>query len=1041
MHKMYGVFQYSGESFLYNLSVDESFMTDKNERFSDTLHRVYNLKSIKITPVDITGFQSHDLPSNDSSESTDVSMISIAHLYQIVNERDKNFFSNAESPGRTEREAEKFREAEYTDSVNAVKNGADVEAVEAQKQIESYAEEKKLSATEAQSELRKNVATYITFPSESNTSTDIENVIISAFDDIISKHNFDSNQTRALRRFENFAVKNQITEKIIDTAFEQQPQFKITYQNRFGMSNRYFGGKLKLLENELERAIQEHIAANTENDSNDNLVNGSDNTATLMEVTSNNSGIYEGERNDENTVIPYIDIRNEAESLSENKDESDLPFEVGDKIYYNGQFWNVDRIDVEKDRIDLSRETGNIIMPHEKISGFLSQVLIYMQENVAAEELETEEHTEEIENSIDESSELERISAETAVRMRENDFSVYDESNNQITAYNSLEKSIQEYEAVANTLSHRLYKKFTEAFPEIADGTHSYEHYSFGENSAYEPLSIEHLYGNKYGFMTYYEQNGDLMRDPDFTFELNHENQTLIISEYQQDGVPPYGTIYQTVYDESNNFDERLENALAHNFLSVLNSAISADRPLVNYTDSNGISHELAEKAESVEAEIVEDRNAALREVLNDFSKKHDLGEVNVDSKNYSWELTEKLADGTELKLGEINTPESGQMFTPDTLKEALGKFEDSISARSAEISEIYGRKTTIAAHGGKSKLPKVHENLPTISYADKPSQRISDNIMAICELIRLEKAEQEGRPLYDKRRNSYKSKENSDSILRKYCGWGGLPQVFDERFKTYEYSRNILKDMLTPEEYAQAKASTLNAHYTSQFVIDSMYKMAMRMDIPRDSRVLEPAAGTGNFISRMPHSIGNGGVTAVELDSITARICDKLNNQNDNVTVINSGFEHVKLNSDCFDFVISNVPFGSSGEKFLDEKSYPEDGRSRNMSLHNGFIRKSIDLVAPGGVIMVITTSATMDNKNPADREIFAKYCDLEGAIRLPNTAFSEVGTGVTADILVLKKRETSREIGDKLPNWCYTAPNSDGLNINSYFVESLCS
>ncbi len=180
--------------------------------------------------------------------------------------------------------------------------------------------------------------------------------------------------------------------------------------------------------------------------------------------------------------------------------------------------------------------------------------------------------------------------------------------------------------------------------------------------------------------------------------------------------------------------------------------------------------------------------------------------------------------------------------------------------------------------HGGAAPLPEVQKDLPEIFYADSPSMRISNNISAIREMLRLEQAERDGTEPYDPRSNQYNSRQNSEGRLRQYCGWGGLPQVFDERFPQYDHYRKELQKMLTPEEYAAARASTMNAHYTPQIIIDAMYKAVQSMGLERDSRILEPSCGTGNFISRMPHGIGNGGVVGVEIDSITARIAAQLN-------------------------------------------------------------------------------------------------------------------------------------------------------------------
>lgn len=186
------------------------------------------------------------------------------------------------------------------------------------------------------------------------------------------------------------------------------------------------------------------------------------------------------------------------------------------------------------------------------------------------------------------------------------------------------------------TRAERLYKQFTEMFPDIANGTHNYERYG-KEGDAFEPLSIEHLGGNTYGFMTFYVQNGDVMRDPDFTFTLDHENKTLTILEYQQDGVPSVGTVYQSVFDENNTPDLKLLAALEQNFAQNLKNVQSAERPLSEYINADGDRTILTEETHEPETaeEIIEDSTPELREVLNAFSEKHGLGEVNVAPAKY----------------------------------------------------------------------------------------------------------------------------------------------------------------------------------------------------------------------------------------------------------------------------------------------------------------------------------------------------------------------------------------------------------------------
>lgn len=313
-------------------------------------------------------------------------------------------------------------------------------------------------------------------------------------------------------------------------------------------------------------------------------------------------------------------------------------------------------------------------------------------------------------------------------------------------------------------------------------------------------------------------------------------------------------------------------------------------------------------------------------------------------------------------------------------------------------------------------------DDLPDIAYARNPVDRFNDNMSAIRELKALERRETEF---------GYTDiTEYAKNNLRRYVGWGGLSQIFDENSSENEFRRSQLKSVLTDEEYNAAKSSTLNAHFTPQIVIDAMYKAIKNMELPRNARILEPACGTGNFISRLPANFSESEVVGIELDNVTARIADWLNKDNKNVTIINSAFEKSGLEDNSFDLAVGNVPFGNYN--MID----PE--HSNDWKIHDAFFRKALDKVAAGGVVAFITSTGTFDKKNPKVREYLAQKSDLIGAIRLPNNTFSDAGTKTATDIIFLQKRENPRLKTDDMPDWCYTTSNEDGLKINSYFVNN---
>lgn len=260
--------------------------------------------------------------------------------------------------------------------------------------------------------------------------------------------------------------------------------------------------------------------------------------------------------------------------------------------------------------------------------------------------------------------------------------------------------------------------------------------------------------------------------------------------------------------------------------------------------------------------------------------------------------------------------------------------------------------------------------------------------------------------------------------VLSKYVGWGGLADAFDESKDTWAEEFKELYVTLTPEEYSAAKATTLNAHYTSPTVIRAMYDALGQMGF-EGGNILEPSMGIGNFFGMLPEEMQNSRLYGVELDSITGRIAKQLYQKAD-ITV--DGFQKTAYPNDFFDVVIGNVPFGNYG---VADKKYDK----HHFQIHDYFLAKSIDQVRPGGVVAVITSSGTMDKQNASAREYLAERADLLGAIRLPNNAFRRnAGTDVVADILFLQKRETPGLPGAE---WTKLGKSAEGYTINQYFAS----
>ena len=260
--------------------------------------------------------------------------------------------------------------------------------------------------------------------------------------------------------------------------------------------------------------------------------------------------------------------------------------------------------------------------------------------------------------------------------------------------------------------------------------------------------------------------------------------------------------------------------------------------------------------------------------------------------------------------------------------------------------------------------------------------------------------------------------------VLAKYVGWGGLSQAFDENNSAWAEEFMELYTLLSPDEYESARASTLNAHYTSPTVINAIYEGLSNMGF-KGGNVLEPAMGVGNFFGVMPEEMRNSKLYGVELDEISGRIAKQLY-QNAKIQV--TGFEKTAYPDNFFDVAIGNVPFG---QYKLSEKRYDK----LNLNIHDHFFAKSLDKVRAGGVVAFVTSKGTLDKANPQFRKYLAQRAELVGAIRLPNTAFKDnAGTEVTSDIIFLQKRDKMVDIE---PEWVHLGKTADGVPVNKYFEE----
>ena len=391
-------------------------------------------------------------------------------------------------------------------------------------------------------------------------------------------------------------------------------------------------------------------------------------------------------------------------------------------------------------------------------------------------------------------------------------------------------------------------------------------------------------------------------------------------------------------------------------------------------------------------------------------------------------ELPTRTIEGKVGYVGEtdvrIDTSAQGQSWDNEVINKR--QFEDGLRQVEPELSDEELDELPISAviDGEVQTFPDAAALDEALNAVPAGNFRITDdhlgeggakqkyarNIEAIRALFQLE---QEHRG----------ATAEEQQVLSQYVGWGGLADAFDPGKDSWAKEYAELKGLLSEEEYAAARSSTLNAHYTSPVVIRSIYDAVEKMGF-RSGNILEPSMGVGNFFGMLPDTMADSRLYGVELDSITGRIAKKLYPQAD-ITV--AGFETTDRR-DFYDLAVGNVPFG---QYRVNDKAYNKLG----FSIHNYFFAKAIDQVRPGGVVAFVTSRYTMDSKDSTARKHMAERADLLGAIRLPNNAFrANAGTDVVSDIIFLQKRDRPADIE---PDWVQLGKTEDGFAINQYFVD----
>ena len=430
--------------------------------------------------------------------------------------------------------------------------------------------------------------------------------------------------------------------------------------------------------------------------------------------------------------------------------------------------------------------------------------------------------------------------------------------------------------------------------------------------------------------------------------------------------------------------------------------------------------------------ELYEEQQDAAIELVPEKEVSYKVGdEVVVDLPTRTIEGTIGYIGDTDVR---IDTGAQGQSWDNEVINKQ--QFEDGLRQNEPNSTRPVRTEKTVAVYPAKennlpfdiviqtisTESPTVEAERPTLELAANfhitddhlgeggAKQKYARNIEAIRTLFKLE----------DEHRGATAEEQQ---VLSQYVGWGGLADAFDSGKDSWAKEYVELKGLLSEDEYAAARSSTLNAHYTSPVVIRSIYDAVEKMGF-KSGNILEPSMGVGNFFGMLPDSMADSRLYGVELDSITGRIAKKLYPQAD-ITV--AGFETTDRR-DFYDLAVGNVPFGNYK---VNDKAYNKLG----FSIHNYFFAKAIDQVRPGGVVAFVTSRYTMDSKDSTARKHMAERADLLGAIRLPNNAFrANAGTDVVSDIIFLQKRD--RPI-DHEPDWVQLGKTEDGFAINQYFVD----
>ncbi len=620
------------------------------------------------------------------------------------------------------------------------------------------------------------------------------------------------------------------------------------------------------------------------------------------------------------------------------------------------------------------------------------------------------------------------------------------------------------------------YERLFNIAPHIIDKRYNYLKM---KADSFMDLSIERIGDNKISISHYGEQNGDLMADPDMELIIDDDAKTVMPATFRND----YVGVYQEVYQGDKwipKLSTELTSFLRQWLINIENQGHVVFK--AQYTQENMANTipSFDENGEEIGFDIDTSSQAKKQNELKQYGYRWD-GMINLDAEEAIQVYDEHngnvgiyllFDDDTEalIEQGErqrlIDHLENGGLVGIEKEQERIVEKEEPILTEQQEkpqsrrlyegqIIEHNSRKYQVDVAdyeenrlrmtdltmpipiGRIESLSDFEHELDIAGFfdasevkqqktTDKINFHITDDELGtggaktkynynVTAIKLLKKIESENRL----------ATSEEQEVLAQYVGFGGIAKAFDDTDISWSSEYTELKYLLDEEEYKQARASVLNAFFTSPTVIKAMYKAIENMGFS-GGNILEPSMGTGNFMGLLPVSMSDSNMYGIEIDSLTGRIAKQLY-QRENIEI--TGFENTAFDDNFFDVAVGNVPFGSYG---VSDRRYDK----HKFMIHDYFFAKTLDKVRPGGIIAFVTSKGTLDKKNSSVRKYLAQRAELVGAIRLPNNAFlGNARTQVTADIIFLKKRDSIQDIE---PDWVQLGQTWDGLPINQYFADN---